>query len=147
MWKLYGDAIQSTKKQLMKAFDVAGSSVTIAPVTYFDYSLKDLTTIPKSSEEGLPEEYKLMITPELCFKRKSFEHERELRVMTWDPENTARDVTGKHVSVNIEAMLGKVYVSPLAPDWVADVVSREMNHYGLSTQKIVHSKLYSERLA
>ena len=151
MWKLYGEgsgvAIQSTKARLMKGFDAEGSTVSISPVTYFDYSVKDLTDVPLSPEDGLPEQYKLMITPDLFFKRKSFEHERELRVMTWDPEDVRTEGTGKYVPVNLEVLVEKVYVSPLALDWVADVVLREMNHYGLSTQEVVHSKLYSERLA
>jgi hypothetical protein len=85
MWRVYGQAggiaIQSTKVRLMSAFDSEGATVSISPVTYLDYSLDDLMNIPIRNS-GLPEQYKLMITPELCFKRKSFEHERELRVMT-----------------------------------------------------------------
>lgn len=146
MWKLYGQeagvAIQSTKARLMKGFDTEGSTVSIAPVTYFDYNVDDLSSIP-IPESGLPEQYKLMITPELCFKRKSFEHERELRVLTWekDPETKG---AGKYVRVNLDELIEKVYVSPLSPDWVAEVVAREMSHYG-AAQEVVHSKLYARR--
>src|ERR1017187_2618349 len=151
MWKLYGDnssvAIQSTKIRLMKGFDAEGSSVSISPVTYFDYSLNDLSSIPLSPDAGLPEQYKLMITPDFCFKRKSFEHERELRVTASEVEGAHTEGAGKYIRVNLEALMEKVYVSPLAPAWVADVVRQEMNQYGLSAQEVVHSTLYTERLA
>ena len=146
MWKLYGRdtgiAIRSTKARLMQGFDVEGSNVSIAPVTYFDYNVGDLSGIP-IPESGLPEQFRLMVTPELCFERKSFEHERELRVLTWetDPETNR---AGKYVPVDLDALIEKVYVSPLSPDWVAEVVSREMSHYGV-VQEVVHSKLYDKR--
>jgi hypothetical protein len=148
MWKIYGQdagiAIQSTKARLVKGFDIEGSTDSIAPVTYFDYNVDDLSSIP-IPESGLPELYRLMITPELCFKRKSFEHERELRVLTWEkvPEPTG---AGKYVPVNLDVLIERVYVSPLSPDWVAEVVSREMSHYGVASE-VVHSRLYDRREA
>lgn len=143
MWKLYGQeagiAIQSSKGRLMKGFDIEGNSVSIAPVTYFDYNLDDLSSIP-SAEAGLPEQYKLMITPEFCFKRKSFEHERELRVLTWanGPEAAA---PGRYVCVDLDLLIDKVFVSPLAPEWVAETVRRELSQYGIA-KEVIHSKLY-----
>jgi hypothetical protein len=143
MWKLYGQdagiAIQSTKARLMKGFDVEGSNVSIAPVTYFDYNMGDLSSIPLA-EYGLPEHYTMMITPELCFKRRSFEHERELRILTWETDPDKKG-SGKYVPVSLDVLIEKVYVSPLSPDWVSEVVCREMSHYGLA-QEVVHSNLY-----
>ena len=137
MWQLYGQdagiAIQSTKARLVKGFDVEGSNVSIAPVTYFDYNMGDLSSIPVA-EYGLPEHYKMMITPELCFKRRSFEHERELRILTWETDPDRKDL--EYVSVNLEVLIEKVYVSPLSPDWVSEVVSREMSHYGSSPKRL-----------
>ena len=148
MWKLYahtaGVAIRSTKGRLMKAFDAEGTTVSISPVTYFDFNLDDLMNIPLPADGGLPEHYKLMTTPELCFKRKSFEHERELRIMTWSNENDATDA-GIYVPVNLDMLIEKVYVSPVAPNWLAGVVSCEMKQYGLD-QEVVHSDLYSRQL-
>ncbi len=128
----------------MKAFDAAGSTVSISPVTYFDYSLDDLMNIPLPADGGLPEQYQLMITPKLCFKRKSFEHERELRIMTGSKEDDAAEA-GKYVPVNLEISIERVYVSPVAPNWVAGVVSCEMQQYGLN-QEVVYSGLYSTLL-
>ena len=150
MWTLYGQAggiaIQTTKLRLMNGFDVEDSSVSMSPVTYFDYTVDDLMSIPLPADGSLPEQYKLMITPALCFKRKSFEHERELRVMTWDWEGLVTEGAGKYVPINLDSVVERVYVSPLSPDWVGGVVSREMKQYGL-TQEVVHSRLYSKRLA
>ncbi|MEJ7606329.1 MAG: hypothetical protein WKF37_08675 [Bryobacteraceae bacterium] len=97
----------------MKAFDAVSSTVSISPVTYFDYSLDDLMNIPLPANGGLPEQYKLMITPQLCFKRRSFEHERELRIMTWDSKDGASEEAGKYVPVNLDLVIERVYVLPL----------------------------------
>jgi hypothetical protein len=52
-------------------------------------------------------------------------------------------MAGKYVPVNLDLLVE--YVSPLAPHWVADVVSREMTQYRV-TKEVVHSDLYSKRL-
>jgi hypothetical protein len=64
--------------------------------------------------------------------------------MTWSNENDATDA-GIYVPVNLDMLIEKVYVSPVAPNWLAGVVSCEMKQYGLD-QEVVHSDLYSRQL-
>ena len=130
MWDVYmrtgaGVAIRSTFDRLKASF--VGDEVTVymGEVTYIDYS-EDV--IPTGN----------LLTPVLC-KRKSFEHESELRVLVFqtvfdvdgkpDPEASAWDA-GVEVDVDLRVLVEAVHVSPTAPDWFAGLVASVTTRYG-----------------
>ena len=86
-------------------------------------------------------------------KRKSFEHERELRVFAGpdlkDPRvdldklgKGLRTVEGLIVPVDLDELIVKVYVAPAAPSWFGELVASIMRRYGCS-RTVVNSPLYA----
>lgn len=73
-------------------------------------------------------------------KRKSFEHERELRALIQDlPGNDGRIfvglpnlVPGRLVSISPEKLIENVYVAPDAPSWFAELVKKITLQFGYS---------------
>jgi hypothetical protein len=144
MWKLYllsheGVAIQSSFSRLVDS--VAGSphEVMIGEITYIDYS-----------RERMPEDN--VFWPFL-HKRKSFEHERELRALVWKPQEVKVKGgkqepvidAGVSVEVDLERLVEHVYVAPTAPGWLRELVKSVSLRYGLHREP-VRSDLASDPL-
>ena len=64
----------------------------------------------------------------LTCKRKSFEHEKELRLVLLSSTPVA---AGQNVTCEIETLVDVVRVSTLAPSWFVGVVRSVLNRYGL----------------
>lgn len=117
MWKLYSTnvsnalAIQTTYQQLYEALD-KDPSIKIGKVKYIDFSKRF------SSVNG-----------SFWYKRKSFEHEREVRAIITSYQAHSG---GIEKAVNLEKLISAVYVSPYAPKWFEDVVRDVMQKYGLN---------------
>ncbi len=148
MWGLYlksneGVAIQSTYKNLIKSLNRRAVNVEIAvgQVEYIDYD-KDLM---------------IDNNPLLAFyhKRKSFEHERELRAaFTQIPTekgtsiNLAKmnddsyDIVIDHsvdldnivelIPINLNALIENIYVPPTSDDWFKEVVKSLLRKFKLN---------------
>ena len=121
MWKLYsqesGVAIQSNVSTLMNVF--MGKGVKMALVEYIDFEAFDLPILPYP----------------VYYKRKSFDHEKELRLVILEPD-TKSSPEGISVSVDLEKLIRRVYVSPEAEPWIVPVIRRELAQYGLATSVI-----------
>ena len=82
-------------------------------------------------------------------KRKSFEHEKELRGLVAKPKlseslgDTPRTDEGIYVSFNVNTLLEKVVVSPESPSWMANLVKDVVKRYGL--RKRVETSGLNER--
>lgn len=143
MWSQYlksneGIAIRSSYKHLIESLaQYEDYEVHIGLVQYLDYNRE---AIPMGN----------LLTPFLC-KRKSFEHERELRCLIWTPQhgkNTAtdpaqnkyKDETGLYVPISLDALIQEVYVSPTAPSWLRDLVEKVVFKFGLK-KPVVQSAL------
>jgi len=87
------------------------------------------------------------------YKRKSFEHEHELRAvisaspLVEKPEGGAYHLrelknleSGRLVRVSLEDLIEGVYVAPTAPTWFRKVVQAVTRKYGLA-HKTSHSSL------
>ncbi len=62
-------------------------------------------------------------------KRKSFEHEKEVRIMVHDHKS---DSKGKVLPCDLSLLIEDVFVSPSAPQWFIDVVNDVNHKYGLN---------------
>lgn len=120
MWKLYarerdGIAIKTNFDSLKKSF-TCSEEIRIGRVSYADYK-SDF--IPESST----------FFPYL-HKRKSFEHEKEVRALDQIiPTNdrgidTSQDICGigKYYKVDPSLLIQEVIVAPFAPDWFLELV-------------------------
>lgn len=118
MWKLYtstlsqGIAIKSSHRRLNLAL---GRRIAIGRVNYIDYS---------TSYAGINECF--------WFKRKSFEHEREVRALVSD--HSREHPVGKLVPVDLDMLIEKIYVSPTAQNWFEEIVQDILLKYGLNKE-------------
>ncbi len=134
MWKIYlksdeGVAIQSTYKKLCKSLKAhADDEIYIGKVKYIDY---ESDIIP----------YGNSLAPFL-YKRKSFEYEQELRALIGKSPQTkggldwSRELFefGQYVSVDLEILLDKIFVSPTAPQWFYELVVSMTDKYDIDVE-------------
>lgn len=144
MWKLYlksneGIAVQSTYNRLVESLSRDKNYHTqIGVVKYLDYE-KDTFTIGNTFNAFL-------------IKRKSFEHERELRAITdlslWNPGTKGADEKvdhGKAIPIHIATLIERVYLAPYCETWVLNLLEEIMNRYSLNL-RITQSALTSKPL-
>jgi len=127
MWKLYADtddaiAIQSTYRRLLTA---TGDTAHVGLVRYIDYET-----------DRMPKDYQLNV---FMHKRKSFEHEQEVRALIVKQPKAGTRVLDEEAyedeiwhDVNVEQLIETVYVAPSSPAWFKDLMERVISTYGLS---------------
>lgn len=135
MWKLYtqkqpeGIAIQTTFGALKQAIN--DSNVQIGRVSYMDY---DETFFTSDSY--------------FWYKRKSFEHEREVRAMVIADDDLREKMVEDYkqgtivvnIPVDLEVLIQNVYVSPYADVWFKDLVADELKRCNLA-KPVLYSSL------
>lgn len=118
MWKLYSVntmnavAIETTYHKLYQALD-EDPYIDIGKVKYIDYR----------------KQYSGIGCGAFWYKRKSFEHEREVRALIRNHNNNGKGVSHP---INLDILIENVYVSPYAPEWFAEVVRDVVKRYGLN---------------
>lgn len=118
MWKLYSKnvtnavAIETTCESLYRALG-EDPYIEIGKVKYIDYT-------SQFSNIGFGA---------FWYKRKSFEHEREVRALV---RNFKGNGSGISIPVNLDELIETVYVSPYAPEWFAEVVRDIVKKYELN---------------
>lgn len=127
LWKLYlksdeGIAIRSTRNRLGESFMESDFPICTVPILYIDYE-KDDPPVPTR------------LAP-FRYKRKSFEHERELRAVYYaeaiDKSGKKQDPLGEagiYVPTNVTTLIERIYVSPLSPRWFGQVVIQTLQKY------------------
>jgi hypothetical protein len=65
-------------------------------------------------------------------KRKSFQHEQEVRVVVERPADADQQLPGVPLRVDLDALIKRVVVAPGAGDWYVDVVRSLLQRYGYS---------------
>jgi len=127
MWRLYTQtqdavAIRSTYERLARCLS---NDALIGLVHYVDFEQMTIAL----TNAFLP----------LVFKRKSFEHEREVRAVIAEyPKENGRLVyrpntkPGRPIHVDLAALIEAVYVAPLARDWFLELVQLMCGNAGLA---------------
>lgn len=119
MWQLYtrdtqqGIAIQTTFERLYQALPVTPYA-NFGMVNYVDYKEYNNGT---SHNTFQPFEA-------LWYKRKSFKHEKEFRVVIEDDSGD----WNKNVRIDLNRLIENVYISPQAEKWFADLVFDIVRH-------------------
>lgn len=135
MWELYstnnsGIAIQSTISDLMKCGQ--DPEVQIGQVKYVDYENQ---FIPEGN----------LYYPFL-YKRKSFEHEREIRLLVRDNTTLIGEEPefehGCFKKVDLKQLINSIYLSPLMPEWEEKTVRNILNRLNIN-YKVIKSSLYN----
>lgn len=118
MWKLYtstldqGIVIKTTYKRLYAALG-RNPSIQIGRVNYIDF---------KKNFAGPHESF--------WFKRKSFEHEKEVRAIY--VKYFSKVDVGQFMPVNLNTLIDKIYVSPTAQNWFKGLVGDVLKKYNLN---------------
>lgn len=114
MWQIFtqkneGLAIQSTLGRLQQALDVEQTfEQHIGQVNYIDYK-----------KEYIPFDNSFF---PFLFKRKSFQYEREIRVITdVTPHHLTID-NGLKIDIGVEALVEKIYIHPKSENWYKNLV-------------------------
>jgi hypothetical protein len=107
MWSVYapekGIAIRSTVQRLERCFDDLTFEIRIAKLRYLS-----------------AEEYVVEAAPGHVFiKRKSYEHEREIRALVFSPDG--------HFAIQPEILIEHLLISPDAPSWMVSVIQNAVN--------------------
>ena len=120
MWQIFtqkseGLAIQSTLGKLQKALEVESDfEQYIGEVNYIDYK-----------KEYIPFENTFF---PFLFKRKSFQYEREVRIISDVTKFNLEIDNGLKIDVNLDELIEKIYIHPKSENWyknlVMDLVSR-----------------------
>ncbi len=113
MWRLYagngaGIAIKTNFDSLLNAVlgdDILSDDYRAGRVEYVDYEKCDIPTL-----FGMP----------LFYKRKPFDHEREVRIIRFKEDSGSS--TGETHRVALRTLIHEVVLSPNADDWMYNVV-------------------------
>ncbi len=114
MWQIFtqhneGLAIQSTIGRLQKALKPEiNYSQFIGEVNYIDYK-----------KEYIP--FDDMFFP-FMFKRKSFQYEREIRIISDLSENNIKINDGIKIDVDVNQLIEKIYIHPKSENWYKKLV-------------------------
>jgi hypothetical protein len=137
MWQIFtqnseGLAIQSTIKKLQDALIPEKKyKQYIGEVNYIDYK-----------KEYIP--FDDMFFPFL-FKRKSFQYEREVRIITDVSENPIKLNDGLKINVDISLLIEKIYIHPKSENWYKNLVIQLVTQLGFDFE-IEKSDLESDIL-
>ena len=122
MWQIFtqnseGLAIQSTVNRLKKALDSETQHKQyIGEVNYIDYK-----------KEYIP--FDDMFFPFL-FKRKSFQYEREVRIISDVSESNIKLNDGLKINVDINQLIEKIYIHPKSENWYKNLVIELVSKLG-----------------
>jgi hypothetical protein len=114
MWQIFtqnneGLAIQSTIGRLQKALKPEiNYSQFIGEVNYIDYK-----------KEYIP--FDDLFFP-FMFKRKSFQYEREVRIISDLSENNIKINDGLKIDVDVNQLIEKIYIHPKSENWYKKLV-------------------------
>lgn len=134
MWDLYlksseGVAIQSNIGKLIGSFKDCPEKIRFGKVQYKDFK-----------KEPIEMDHPMDM---FVYKRKSFEHEREIRAIHRIPFQYAEEgwindqaespvKHGLGISCDIRLLIERVYISPTAPSWFEELVRSMCDKYNLN---------------
>ena len=136
MWSLYsretdGIAIKTNSGPFIKSF-TPRQSIYLGRINYIDYETSFTASGTTLSQ--------------FFFKRKSFEHEREVRAVIqhfWEGSQlnfTPRFDVGNYYEVDLSILIHEVVVAPYAQDWLLELVQSVAARYNLRAP-VVQSRL------
>jgi len=155
MWKLYlksneGIAVQSTYRKLRESI-IDDEKVYLGKVKYIDYEKE---SIDHYYGPNFTNDFIFNMFAPFVYKRKSFEHEREVRALIERLPTTSGEQIGHYqdtiahgvkIKVDVKRLVENIYIAPSAPDWLPSLVSTVAQRYGFMFQ-VVHSRLSEQPL-
>jgi hypothetical protein len=142
MWKLYGASygivVRSTVQRLLDALRKARETVRVGLVEYID------THDTKAWDDYAGRVSTRDLYHWILAKRKSFEHEKELRAVIGDLGHISTETEfskeGKTIPVPVGVLIESVTVAPKAEPWLGELVGQLCDRYGVHIE-VQHSSL------
>jgi hypothetical protein len=139
LWDQYaksaGFAIRTTVGRLKKSI-LDERHLFIGKIEYLDYDKQNVS------------ELNMLIPPFL--KRKSFQHEKEVRVMVWDmpiakegPIDWEQAQQNHKLRVDLSVLIEELYASPTIDDWLMPHIRELLARFGFHNIPLVKSDLYA----
>ena len=135
MWELYsqrgeGMAILSTFGKLQKCLAANRDyELHLGEVKYIDFSIvKEPSTDPIEA---------------FAYKRKSFEHEKEVRAVIKCTDQSRCRHKGLFLPVQINELIDRIYIAPYSENWIRDLAVAIVAKYDLKIP-VIKSGLYDE---
>lgn len=129
MWDLYlksGEGI-AIKTDIHKLINSINGEISYGRVQYIDY-LKDMAGNN--------------IYETLFYKRSSFNHENEFRLISFESiENPYFEEYGGKVLCDLNNLIDSIYVAPTSPMWFKETVESVLKKYGVN-KPVIQSSLY-----
>jgi hypothetical protein len=135
MWKLYAQSNESVaiETNYEALSNTLPDNAYLGLVNYIDYEM-----------EWLPEGNSFY---PFTHKRKSFEHEREVRAVIQELANIKigqkNSLFGLQIDIDVSKLIKCVHVSPTSPDWFHVLVDDTAKQFGFNFE-VQKSNLYSE---
>jgi hypothetical protein len=130
MWRLYlsnkeGIAIQTTYRRLTQSFHRAIEPIMVGLVNYINFN----------NLEDFHDNFNFMDM--VLNKRKSFEHEKEIRAVFHSVE---LPTAGHYINVDLDTLIENIYVAPSSQEWFLELVRHTLDLYGIQ-KEVINSTL------
>lgn len=129
MWDLYlksGEGI-AIKTNVEKLIDGINGEIYYGRVQYIDY----LTDMVSNN-----------IYETLFYKRSSFSHENEFRLIAFESTETSYfGEYGGKISCDLNQLIESIYIAPTSPTWFKETVESVLKKYGIH-KPVIQSSLY-----
>lgn len=155
LWKLYSEnkyetiAIQSTFGKLKSEIGQSRNDVYISKVRYDPEHAG--TPIPNN-----PRAKSYTGAERIIYKRKSFEHEKELRAFIYNGHEEIRAMESKHeveqlkiqrpdcirIKIKPSNLIESVYISPVSKDWFVKLIENVSSQFEIDKSRVQRSNLY-----
>jgi hypothetical protein len=141
MWQLYakqrGVALETSLASLKAAFAAETRDIAIAEVLYCNSEAPQLKRRRSGRRfENVRRPIALYSRIHALTKRSCFSYEREIRALLFSPDQN------NYVNVDLRKIIGRVWVSPLAPKFMEEVVRRTLHTYGMAYVPVIRSSLF-----
>ena len=138
LWAQYantGISIRSTVRRIQSAV-TDDRNYYLGRIQYLDFD----------TEDDERNDLNVLVPPFL--KRRSFEHEREVRVLVWDSRYIAQEEPPPSLSLTIDPvhLIEAIYISPESPHWILRPVEDLLSRFGFSEPPLVRSPLYDRHV-
>jgi hypothetical protein len=156
MWKIFlntknGIAIKSTIGNLIECLDKSNDDVYISQVYYCDFNKITFDELIEEERKRMKQSFGEGINL-FKYKRISFEHEKELRLMFIDlpiphvtrdcPERLHLDF--KRIDINLNSLINEIVIAPFADVWFKTLVEKFVLNFNLDFI-ISKSDLYTKK--
>lgn len=146
MWALYGKTresvtVKTTIGRLQDSLHDEPQAIDLCNVEYYDDHSN--WTPPSDVADKMIDPW---LSPFLI-KRKSFEHEKEVRAIVswrsepWRSTEPITDAAGYEAVVNLQSLIEQVYVAPRAKQWFVSVVKSVVSQFGLDNGLVKKSSM------